>query len=690
MFVMPRRIAQNAFKAKRRRLGTRFPTGLRVPLLAYSAIPLAVVGSVSAQEPGSAGTVPEVEPRFEQIFWSDSLILGDRIPGVRSFSPDGRWIAFSTFESADRTNLWLVPTEGGEAVRLTHGQYFDDDPQWFKSGEVLLFRSTRPAGPGQAATYLMRFSLSLEDGRPLGPPRQVSLEPTAEGVLSPDDRFIAYVGQGEDGSESIRVVPATGGTARTVLTLPRIRDLRWGPEGHFFYFFTRSDTLRSVMRVPVEGGEPETLSTWGQVVRLGPDAQYIYREVASSEDETVYEVATIDGKALARFGLPEPFALNGFTTPPNQFLATRGDEVNPLRVLPVGGGPIRRLKEGSGYDLPLGWASGGREVFFATELNGERIFMLAPVEGGTMRQVPIPEPPEPEEWPCISVSGNQVLFLTTGDEPDGRRLSVYDMVEDRTRVLRNGFIYPVFHLGSGSRWDIGGRGGFSFRDREDFLFGQTVDGKHELWAAGPEGESRLLWTFSGEEDPPQVAVAGDRIAFTRDEGSDGSLFLARVGDAHPQRLYSRPGMMAQPGTGGLSWSPDGRRLTVAYTEPEGREVDVVLVEFSDTGEMMPDPMLLTLDGGPKWWWSLQWMPDGEHFLVNGMGAEGVMDTQVWLVSVDPATPPVAVTADLEESVWNFTLSPDGQFIAIWAEIPGGSSVWQIDLGDIIAGEGESR
>ncbi len=689
MFVMLRRIARNPLKPEPGTKRTVVPTYLRPLLTTFSAFALVGVGAGGAQEPGESETVPQVEPRFERLFWSDSLRLGDELPGVRPFSPDGRWIVMGSFESADRTNLWLVPTSGGEAVRLTHGQYFDDDPQWFKSGEAILFKSTRPAGPNQDAAFMMRLAISPEDGRPIGPPRQVSLEPAREGVSSQDDRFIAYVSQGDDGGESVRVIPATGGTARTVVTLPLIRDLRWGPEGRFLYFFAQSETGGSVMRVPWEGGEPQTLSAWNQYVRLGPDARYVYREVASSRDETVFEVAAVSGKALARFSLPEPFALNGFAESPNRFLVTRVDVANPLRILPVAGGPIRRLKEGSGYDVPLGWASGGREVFFATELNGERIFMLASVDGGSMRQVPVPEPPGPQEWPCISESGNHVLFLTAGEESESRRVSIYDLVEDRTRDVREGFVFPTSPLGPGSRWDIGGRGGFDFRDREDFLFGQTLDGKHELWATNPDGESRLLWTFPGEEDPPMVAVAWDRIAFTKDEGQVGTVFLARSGESEARPIFTRPGMMAQPGTGGLSWSPDGRKLTVAYTEPGSREVDVFLVEFSETGEMMADPVLLTLNGGPKWWWSLQWMPDSEHFLVNGMGAEGVMDTQVWLISADPATPPVAVTADLEEGVWNFTLSPDGRFIAIEAEIPGGSSVWRIDLGEIISGEGQS-
>jgi Tol biopolymer transport system component len=113
---------------------------------------------------------------------------------------------------------------------------------------------------------------------------------------------------------------------------------------------------------------------------------------------------------------------------------------------------------------------------------------------------------------------------------------------------------------------------------------------------------------------------------------------------------------------------------------------LLLVEISDSGEVVGEPHTLPMGGGPDWLFGISWMPDGEHFLaVGGMiGSEG---QDVWLVSLEPDTPPVNLTDDVQGQVWYFHLSPDGRYIAFESEIPRGTSIWRVDLGDILAGAG---
>jgi len=231
----------------------------------------------------------------------------------------------------------------------------------------------------------------------------------------------------------------------------------------------------------------------------------------------------------------------------------------------------------------------------------------------------------------------------------------------------------------GGHWSILGS-----REGGGFLYGLTRNGRHELLEAGPDGSTHVLWTFPDRGDePPTVRVHGERIAFTENDGEEGSLLIARVGEDHPRRVLTLPGAIGSRGSNPPAWSPDGRMLAVSYAGTgEDRRRQVLLVEVTEAGELTGEPRFLSLDGGPSWWYNLAWLPDGQHFLILGGLDDASLHSEVWLVSTDPETPPVAVTGDdLDGTIWSFSLSPDGRYFAPESEISRGSSVWRVELGD---------
>ncbi|MBT8397562.1 MAG: hypothetical protein HKO65_10400 [Gemmatimonadetes bacterium] len=666
--------------------------GISAALLLVGSL-LGGIGAAAAQGARPQESVPEVEPRFERLWGADSIRLVAGVGGPNdmrgpALSPDGRWIAFGALEEADRVNLWIAPVEGGETVRLTRGPHMDDNAQWFASGEAIAFLSSRPSpdqsfGPGR---YVMRMPISSENGQPTGPPRQVSLEGGIAFAISPDDQWIAQVTLEEiastDRGSSIRILPSTGGSAHTVTRVPGIiMSVRWGAEGRFLYFLhwpgMDAEELL-VMRVPVEGGTPERLSAWSNTVRLSPDARYLFRDLRSeAEDGKNYEVSTVEGRLLARVHLPDPFDLVGFGNSPGRFLAVRVDIGNPLRVLPVAGGPIQRLNQNWGYDLPLDWSPDGSEVFFSTSLNGQPIYMLAPLDGSPIRQVPLPGSGV-EGWPILSGDGENVLFFREVQGENPRSAWIYNISRDTARKLDEGPQPPGYSFWR--RWGIRGSGGTFMRDEAVFLYGIARNGRYELMAAEPEGTPRLLWSFPGDVDPPQVAVHGLRISFSQNVGEEASLYLAQPGEGRARLLLTRPGLMSTRGGGSPMWSPDGRHLAVPYIPGAPAKSGVLVVEVSEAGEVVGEPLML--EGGSTG----QWMPDSRHFLGSGnWGGEDQWGAGVWLISLDPDVPPVPVSEDLQESIWYFRLSPDGRFITFESEMPRGSSIWRVEIGDVFSG-----
>jgi dipeptidyl aminopeptidase/acylaminoacyl peptidase len=109
-----------------------------------------------------------------------------RIRGVDDpqISPDGRWVAY-TVTTSDlgldelTTRIWMVPSTGGEAVRMTSDDWNASNPRW-----------------------------------------------------SPDNRYLAFLAAPEDGEDQVWTLFREGGEAVMVTdTVQSVQDFAWSPDG---------------------------------------------------------------------------------------------------------------------------------------------------------------------------------------------------------------------------------------------------------------------------------------------------------------------------------------------------------------------------------------------------------------------------------------------------------------------------
>lgn len=100
------------------------------------------------------------------------------------FSPDGRWVAF-TGQYDGNTDVYVMPSAGGEPVRLTWHPGADIVQGWMPDNNRIVFQTGREARPTLSSRL---FTISMDGGTP----DPLPVVRSAYGEVSPDGKYLAY------------------------------------------------------------------------------------------------------------------------------------------------------------------------------------------------------------------------------------------------------------------------------------------------------------------------------------------------------------------------------------------------------------------------------------------------------------------------------------------------------------------
>jgi Tol biopolymer transport system component len=161
------------------------------------------------------------------------------------WSPDGKWIVYSSLESNIHTKLYRKPSNGSGAEELLlSDEQVAVASDWSRDGKYLLY--SRGAG----AVNWEIWALPLEGERKpwLVVPRTANSF-AAEGHLSPDGRWLAYTSQ-ESGKPEVYVVAFRGGQGKWQVSTNGGYQPQWSRDGKELYYFNQAS--RSVLAAPVK------------------------------------------------------------------------------------------------------------------------------------------------------------------------------------------------------------------------------------------------------------------------------------------------------------------------------------------------------------------------------------------------------------------------------------------------------
>jgi Tol biopolymer transport system component len=401
---------------------------------------------------------PEGAPDSDHLFIYAIPTAGgepERVASVQgvmpAFSPDGEFLAFASFrrkrdwpEDYPRgqdlawydTDLWVAPTDGGEAFKLATVKARLRGPVWSPDGDFIA--AHHEPGRDNLSRELWVYPFS---GEPSG-----RVEPVVISLPRPSLAMPAgWTPEGElgvfllpDESTAIYTVPSEGGQAVQVTPAGAVTYPRWSPDGGRIYFRAVVDEKKTfpLHFVPATGGTPAELPTESggkSTSRVPGGGNHV----------------SPDGTRIVFSGAPDQFNAQG----------------THIWIIPVDRGRPRRLLSDQIASTLVThfpcWSPDGERVAFkgwteAANDGFEEIYVV-PADGGELRQV---------TSQADSVGAGAIAF-----SPDGNRIAFFSGDAIKTIPVEGG--------------------------RPEVLLRGVISSRHGHLAYSPDG-SRIAYRFGGK------------------------------------------------------------------------------------------------------------------------------------------------------------------------------------------------
>ncbi len=347
------------------------------------------------------------------------------------FSPDGRWIAFSSNRYGNY-DVFAIPAAGGSPRRLTYHTGNDEVVGWSRDSKFIVFRATR--GDGAFPTVATLYQVSVDGG----PETPLPVDWGWWGSYSPDGRQFVFNRHPAVWSRKhyrgsyaadIWVADLSAKTYRQVVPGENYNRYwpMWGPKDEIYFV---SDPLPNDKSV--KPGSPEVRKSLNNIYRIPLKGGAQPVQVTRHADGNVFFPSmSSDGKVIVyeeNFGLWKLDVASGKSSEVKIDITT-DDKENQHEVVQVN-------NEADGFDLS---PSGRRAVVSSRN----QIFTIA-TDRGDISVITNDKGASRNESPEWSPDGKRIAFISdrTGRQeiylvdPDGKNLKkLTDLDTDKGPVV---------------------------------------------------------------------------------------------------------------------------------------------------------------------------------------------------------------------------------------------------------------